>query len=197
VPSGVYHDLATWHLINTVYTPQRVAELRGMRAFYATAAHHERLMTVLDLRLGHELAARAEAAKIAVAAGGTTCVDLGLVEAGLAVDFDEARASQVLESDIEHIVAAARQTVAQAGLRPDQLHSLYFTGGSSGLRLLSQRIAAAFPQASAIGGERFASVATGLGLYARRWFAGRDAAALTPATPPAPAGRPRRKKAPS
>ena len=31
VPSAVYFDLATWHLINTVYNPQRVAELRGMR----------------------------------------------------------------------------------------------------------------------------------------------------------------------
>jgi hypothetical chaperone protein len=26
VPSGIYFDLATWHLINTVYSPQRVAE---------------------------------------------------------------------------------------------------------------------------------------------------------------------------
>jgi hypothetical chaperone protein len=30
VPSAVYFDLATWHLINTVYTPQRVVELRQM-----------------------------------------------------------------------------------------------------------------------------------------------------------------------
>ncbi|HLO92985.1 MAG TPA: Hsp70 family protein, partial [Burkholderiaceae bacterium] len=29
VPSGIYFDLATWHLINTVYSPQRVAELRS------------------------------------------------------------------------------------------------------------------------------------------------------------------------
>ena len=40
VPSGVYFDLATWHLINTVYNPQRVAELRGMRSFYADPAQH-------------------------------------------------------------------------------------------------------------------------------------------------------------
>ena len=30
VPSAVYFDLATWHLINTVYSPARVAELRLM-----------------------------------------------------------------------------------------------------------------------------------------------------------------------
>ncbi|MBL8331685.1 MAG: Hsp70 family protein, partial [Rubrivivax sp.] len=31
VPSAIYFDLATWHLINTVYAPARVAEVRRMR----------------------------------------------------------------------------------------------------------------------------------------------------------------------
>ena len=71
MPSAVYFDLATWHLINTVYNPLRVAELRGMRSFYADPAQHRRLMSVVDQRLGHEALARAsEAAKIAVADGG-------------------------------------------------------------------------------------------------------------------------------
>ena len=48
VPSAVYFDLATWHLINTVYNPQRVVELRGMRSFYADPAQHRRLMTVVE-----------------------------------------------------------------------------------------------------------------------------------------------------
>ena len=52
VPSGVYFDLATWHLINTVYSPGRVAELRGMRGFYGEAKHHERLMVVIDEQIG-------------------------------------------------------------------------------------------------------------------------------------------------
>ncbi|MEO8925139.1 MAG: Hsp70 family protein, partial [Caldimonas sp.] len=51
VPSSVYFDLATWHLINTVYNPQRVAELRGMRSFYADPVAHRRLMTVVEDRL--------------------------------------------------------------------------------------------------------------------------------------------------
>ena len=46
VPSGIYFDLATWHLINTVYSPARVLELRRMRSFYALPVHHERLMRV-------------------------------------------------------------------------------------------------------------------------------------------------------
>ncbi len=170
VPSGIYFDLATWHLINTVYSPQRLAELRQMRSFYENPDHHRRLMTVLEERLGHELAARAEDAKIAVAGGGGTRIDLGHVERGLTVDLSEATAASALDADLERIVEAARATVAQAGLGAERVDARYFTGGSTGLASLSRRIAAAFPAAEAVRGDRFASVATGLGLHAARLF---------------------------
>jgi hypothetical chaperone protein len=168
VPSGVYFDLATWHLINTVYNPQRVAELRAMRGFYAEPLHHERLMRVVNERLGHELAARAEAAKIAVADGGATRIDLSLVERDLFAPLGERDAVQAIAADIERIVATARETVRQAGLEADAIDALYFTGGSTGLRLLAQRIASAFPAARAVRGDRFASVVGGLALEAQR-----------------------------
>ena len=170
VPSGIYFDLATWHLINTVYSPQRVAELRSMRGFYGDTRHHDRLMTVLEDRMGHELAGRAEDAKIAVAAGGEVSVDLGLIESGLAVSFSAEGAQQALGRDIERIAQAGRETVALAGLEPGQIDALYFTGGSTGLLPLAERIAADYPAARRIQGDAFASVASGLGLHAARLF---------------------------
>jgi hypothetical chaperone protein len=170
VPSAIYFDLATWHLINTVYNPSRVAELRQMRGFYAEARQHRRLMTVLEERLGHDLLARAEAAKIAVADGGRARVDLGHIETGLGADVDEVALAGALADDVERIVATARQTAIQAGLDAARIDALYFTGGSTGLGLLTRRLAAAFPAARVVRGDRFASVATGLGLQARRRF---------------------------
>jgi hypothetical chaperone protein len=173
VPSGVYFDLATWHLINTVYSPGRVAELRSMRGFYGNPAHYERLMIVVTERLGHELAARAEQAKIDVAGGGDTRIDLSHTERNLSATLSEREAVEAIDADISRIVGAARDTVVQAGVDPSKVDALYFTGGSTGLRLLADRIAAEFPAARTARGDRFASVATGLGLHAQRWFAGR------------------------
>jgi hypothetical chaperone protein len=171
VPSAVYFDLATWHLINTVYNPQRVVELRGMRSFYADAAQHRRLMTVVTEHYGHDLVARAEAAKIAVAGGGRSPIDLGHIEAGLASDLDEAESARALDADLDRIVAAARTTVAQAGLAAADVDALYLTGGSTGLDILSERLRGAFAGARVVRGDRFASVATGLALFAQRRFA--------------------------
>jgi len=173
VPSGVYFDLATWHLINTVYNPQRVAELRGMRSFYADPAQHRRLMRVVGEHLGHDLVARAESAKIAVAAGGTATIVLDHVEPGLAAELAEADALRALDADLDRIVAAARATVTQAGLAEGAVDALYLTGGSTGLDILSDRLHRAFAGARLVRGDRFASVATGLALFAQRRFAGR------------------------
>jgi hypothetical chaperone protein len=171
VPSRIYFDLATWHLINTVYRPQRLMEIAAMRDDYADPRHHARLMTVLRDRLGHALAGLAEEAKIAVAQGGAHAVDLFEVERGLAVEVTEQQAALAVDADLGRIAQAARETARLAGLDADGIDALYFTGGSTGLRGLVERLTAAFPRAEAVHGDRFASVAAGLGLDARRHFA--------------------------
>jgi hypothetical chaperone protein len=170
VPSAVYFDLATWHLINTVYAPARLAELRAMKSWYAQARHHARLLATVEQRLGHALAAAAEQAKIDVAQHGRAEIDLAVLETGLVAALQEAEAAQALEADLERIVQAAGTTVRLAGLAPGDVDVLYFTGGSTGLTPLVDRIAACFPRAERVRGDRYASVAQGLGLHARAVF---------------------------
>ena len=171
LPNRVYFDLATWHLINTVYAPKRVSELALMRHLFTEVKHHDRLMRVVERRLGHALAAHAEEAKIGVAAGGETVIDLDEVEDDLRLAFDEAQLIEAGEDETRRIVAAARDTVQTAGVSIRDVSAIYFTGGSTGLAFLSGALAAAFPDAEAVFGDRLASVATGLGIHARRVFA--------------------------
>ena len=173
VPSRVYFDLSTWHLVNTVYTAPRVHELRRMRDFYGDPRQHARLMTVVEEHLGHALLAHAEAAKIAVAEGGATHIDLDRLERGLAASLDEGQAVEALEADLERIVQAARDTLRAADVAASEVDVLYLTGGSTGFTPLVRRIAAAVPQARAIQGDRHASVAQGLGVHAQRLYAAR------------------------
>lgn len=171
VPSSIYFDLATWHLINTTYVPARVIEIRRMRPMYADGRKHARLLGILRHRLGHQLAARAEQAKIAVADHGSARIDLGSIEAGLSSSFDASRQEEALDTQVERIVAAARETAQRAQLDTRRVEALYFTGGSTGLSMLARRIAAQFPQATHAEGDRFTSVVSGLALAAQRRFA--------------------------
>ncbi len=170
VPNRIYFDLATWHLINTVYTGKRVGELQLMRHLYRDARHHDRLLRVVERRLGHALVGLAEEAKIGVAAGGQTSIDLEEVEPELRLAFDEAQLVEAGVDEVHRIVDAARETVQVAGVAPRDVDALYFTGGSTGLGFLTRAIREAFPAAQPVFGDRLASVATGLGIHARHVF---------------------------
>jgi hypothetical chaperone protein len=171
VPSAVYFDLATWHLINTVYLPQRLSELASMRGFYGDTRLHDRLMTVVEQHLGHVLAAQAEQAKIDVADAGQTRLALDAIEAGLAATVTHEQAMRAIAVDLDRVVAAARETLRLAGLASEAVDVLYLTGGSTGLSPLAHHLAAVCPSALVVRGDRFASVAQGLGLHAQRCFA--------------------------
>jgi hypothetical chaperone protein len=170
IPSRIYFDLATWHLVNTLYTPRRITELRLTRHLYSNSAHHARLMRVIEHQLGHGLLAHAEQAKIAVSAGGDALISLDAIETKLSVGFDTQQLIQASREETARIVAAAQTTARLAGVGPADISAVYFTGGSSGLQFLAHAIVASFPNASALFGDRLASVASGLGIYARRLF---------------------------
>jgi hypothetical chaperone protein len=170
VPSATYFDLATWHLINTVYTPNRLIELRQMASMYADKTFHRRLLRVIEKRLGHALAALAEAAKIDVAETGEAAIDMSVVEDALMTSFTATQQRDALALEMNKIVAAARETVRLAGLRAEDIGALYFTGGSTGFAALADAIAATVPSAKRVAGDRFTSVVSGLGVHARRRF---------------------------
>jgi len=133
IPAHLYFELATWHRINLLYVPQTLAAAEAMRTIFKDERAHTRLMRVLREREGHRLAGEVEAAKVAVAETGTAAIDLGFVEDELTASLDAAQLQQALASGLSKIAQAAHQTVRDAGLTPDAVQAIYFTGGSTGL----------------------------------------------------------------
>ena len=105
-----------------------------------------------------------------MAEGGQTDIDLQAIEAALHQPFDDAAAAQALADDLARIQQCALDTVRMAGVQPSDIGALYFTGGSTGLKRLTDALAATLPGARAVRGDRLASVAAGLGLDAARRF---------------------------
>ena len=88
VPSRVFFDLSTWHLINWLYQPRAMAQAQSLRSNYSDPLLHERLLRVLEQRLGHRMAYEVEQAKIRCSQGEPgTRIDLSELESGLAVEL--------------------------------------------------------------------------------------------------------------
>ncbi len=163
VPSRVFFDLSTWHLIQWLYSPRALRDAQNLRTDYADAALHARLMRVLNERLGHRLANTVEQAKIAASlADAEAPMPLDWVEAGLGAAVTPPGLAQSLAQPLEQVVACARDCLQMAGLGDGGVDAIYLTGGSSALRPLRQALRRAFPATPQVEGDLFGGVAAGL-----------------------------------
>lgn len=169
VPSGAFFDLASWHLIHRMHTPKKLREVRELRTSYADPRLHDRLVTVLEQRLGHLVASEVERAKIEVSVGGGPArIDLDAVEAGLHAVLTADVMALDLDGLLQRVVDCAAECVRRAGLTAGGLDAIYLTGGSSALRPFQECLRERFAGTQVIEGDLFGGVASGLAYAAAR-----------------------------
>lgn len=168
VPSKVFFELSSWHLINWLYAPKAVRQAQELRTSYADTHLHDRLMTVLEERYGHRIASEVEQAKIDGSVGdAAVTIDLSFVERGLGAALTPDDMAQQLAESLGKVVASAHECVRRAGLRSHDLDAIYLTGGSSALRPFQQALRRGFAGVKLVEGDLFGGVAAGLAYAAR------------------------------
>ncbi|HSV51451.1 MAG TPA: Hsp70 family protein [Burkholderiaceae bacterium] len=163
VPSAVFFDLATWHLINWRYVPKAVREAKALRPDYSDLQLHDRLMRVLEERHGHRVANAVELAKIdSSTSGGRAPIDLSFLDAGLQAGIAAQEMREQLLDLLAKVVACAQECVRRAGREAGGVDAIYLTGGSSALAPLKEALRQAFPATAMVEGDLFGGVASGL-----------------------------------
>ena len=170
MPSSIFFNLATWHTINFAYTRQVLAEQQRLALDAEDPERSERLLALIEQRAGHWLANEVEQAKIALSQNDSTTFSLARLSPGLQhtvyrTDFDVATAMLV-----EKVESTLGRLLHEAGVSRERVDTVFFTGGSSGIPRLRQRIAALLPQARAVEGDLFGSIGAGLAVEAARRY---------------------------
>lgn len=169
MPSHLFHDLATWHRIPTLYTPQNINYLRSILAQVDRPELVERLIKVFVERKGHRIAADVETAKIALSER---------PEVDLHIPLNPAIETVLHQGDLDHavyddairIVRAIDLCVAAAGITGADIQSVFLTGGSTAVPEIRRQILAHLPNARPVTGDLFGSVGLGLAMDAARKF---------------------------
>lgn len=173
IPSGIFFQLATWHTINFAYTRQAYADLQNLYRDAAAREALDRLLRLISQREGHWLALQVEQAKIDLSTAPVATMVLDrLAERGQGLcheiaSEDFVRATEAL---VERVGATVGELLRDAGLRRDQVDTIYFTGGASGVPQLRERIAAELPAARSVEGDLFGSIGAGLAVEAARRY---------------------------
>ncbi|QHJ00845.1 Hsp70 family protein [Xylophilus rhododendri] len=165
VPSTVFFELATWHLIHRTATPAALRAVRELRFSYSDRQLHERLTRIVEGRHGHRLAHAVEAAKITASSGGhAAAIDLGEAESGLFATIEPPELALDLHSLLNRVAACALECARVSGTMPD---ALYLTGGSSALKPFQDVLRHTFPDVALVEGDLFGGVAAGLAVASR------------------------------
>ena len=126
-----------------------------------------RFRTVLDEELGHGLAFAVERGKIAANRdGGLGLIDMAEIEAGLMAQVTPASLDAALAQHADSLRAAAAETLALAGVRPEAVGEVVLVGGSSLMHLVRDAMQRLMPQAAVRSADAFTAVVDGLALAA-------------------------------
>jgi hypothetical chaperone protein len=170
MPTSYHLNLATWHTINALYAQKTQLALQNMRYDIVDATGIDRLFGLIEQRAGHWLAMQVEESKIALSEQAARPIDLSRVEPGLVAELTRPLFENAIEPLFERIRASLTQLLADAGIAADQVDTLFFTGGSSGVPALRQSVAAMLPNARSVEGNTFGSIGSGLAIEAKKRY---------------------------
>jgi hypothetical chaperone protein len=170
VPSSYYFNLATWHTINQAYTRKSIAQLEDLARDAAEPAKLSRLRNLIDERAGHWLAMRVEDAKIGLSGTPLVELDLDRLSPRQRLQVERTVFETAIAGLIDQVGATVQRLLGEAGVAAEQVDTVFFTGGSSGVAALRERIAAIVPQARRVEGDLFGSIGAGLAIDAARKF---------------------------
>jgi hypothetical chaperone protein len=171
VPNSYYFNLATWHTINQAYTRKSTLQLDDLVRDAAEPAKLKRLRALIEERAGHWLAMRVEEAKIGLSDAPQVALDLDRLAPPEVLQVGRATFTEAIAGLSDAIGATVQRLLVDAGVAPGQVDTVFFTGGSSGVASLRERIAARVPDARRVEGDLFGSIGAGLALDAARKFA--------------------------
>lgn len=170
VPSSYYFNLATWHTINQAYTRKSIAQLADLVRDAAEPAKLKRLQRLIDDRAGHWLAMRVEEAKIGLSDAPEVALDLDRLDPPQLLRVHRDLFTDAIAGMIDSVGATVQRLLDEAGVDPARVDTVFFTGGSSGVASLRERIAAIVPDARRVEGDLFGSIGAGLAIDAARKF---------------------------
>ncbi len=171
MPKHIYHDLATWHLIPSVYTPDNLNYLRQVLPNAEEPDLIQRLIDVLRDRKGHHIAAEVEAAKIALSEQPRVMLKIPLREA-IETEVTVRDLDNAVHEDAMRIVHAIEICLQAADVTGGDIQSVFLTGGSTAIAEVRRQILRLLPNAKPVTGDLFGSVGLGLAIDAERRFGG-------------------------
>jgi hypothetical chaperone protein len=115
-----------------------------------------------------------EETKIQLTHADSRHVPLDRIEPGLSVELSRALFESAIDNLLERVRNSVTQLLNDANVRVDQVDTVFFTGGSSGIPALRNSVSAMLPNARHVEGNIFGSIGSGLAIEAMKRYGNMD-----------------------
>ncbi|WP_434678284.1 Hsp70 family protein [Pseudomonas sp. R1-18] len=170
MPTSHHMNLATWHTINAVYSQKSQLALGSMRYDIEDTGGIDRLFKLIEQRAGHWLAMEVEETKIQLTHAQSRHLAMDRIESGLSVDLSRVMFEAAIDAQLERVRNSVTQLLGDAGVGLEQVNTVFFTGGSSGIPALRNSVSAMLPNARHVEGNIFGSIGSGLAIEAKKRY---------------------------
>ncbi len=170
VPNHYLVDAITVNDVNAqarFYSAATLERLQELLQDCLQPAALERLLRMQRSRGGYRLLGEVETAKIGLSSVASVQLDLGFIEAGLALQADQGQLADAVAKLLDRLERTVRDVTEQAKQIPDLV---YLTGGMAQSPVVRERVRALVGDVPLLDSDHFTSVTEGLTRWAQSTF---------------------------
>lgn len=162
LPKKPFLDLATWEKIHFSYTSRNRAQVRELARHALEKEKVARLRHIIEMELGHDIAAQVEKAKIRLSTDEHTTIEIPSSLALPPIPVGQHTFYDQIEDPLHRISQAIGDVLLEAGVKPGQVSTLILSGGPTLSTVISETISNCVPDATVLRPNPFSCVAKGL-----------------------------------
>ncbi len=168
MPTSLYYDLTSWHLLNNLYSIKTINEIKDLYLVSEQKFLIKRAITVLERKLGHYLLQAAENSKIKLSSSLLDDIDISKVEDDLQIAISRDNFESYCHNLINGLQRTIETTLLAAGIHANQIDSVFLTGGTTQIPVVHRMISSLFPNAQFVTGDVYGSVGKGLAIISEQ-----------------------------
>ena len=166
VPVWLYSQLSSWHRTFFLKEPKTMSVLREVKNQASEPDKVAALIQIISENLGYALYRAVESTKVELTANEAADFIFAHAAVNLEDTLERWRFESWIQPDIQNIATCVKSLINQHNVSPNDIGSVFLTGGSSFVPYVRRFFARTFGSDKLKGGEELTTVAKGLALRA-------------------------------
>lgn len=162
VPKSLFANICSWEQMNFFNGPRIKKDIEDYYYFSGQDRKFKNLITLIDHNLGYSVFQSIEKTKITLSNADTSTFSYHNMDIDIEEQIPLPVYEQIIAKDVNRIAAYLDDFMAQNNIAPQNIDSLFLTGGTSMVSSIQALFKTKFPHVNVNSGDNFKSVAKGL-----------------------------------